>query len=153
MLRKALPVVLALGLFAAGCGGPSPETSADCSGTGSITVSEAGDFRSRVVQIVTTEGSGGTMPLNGADATIYFDAEDVDFDAIGVCAGGYEECLLPADYKNTVTAETNDQGILEYFVRLVVFPGSSYSGSFYQAFGSANSTCAVSFSASAPDPA
>lgn len=138
-----LSAVLAVGLSGVvACDGrPSPATTVACSSVASLTVTgppgASGLFVT--VKVITIEDPGsafGTQPGTGLVAAIYGDSDSVAF-----CEG---RCSAADGFNESIDVRTDDNGVLEYTVRVTVPPGGR-TGAITEVFGA--STCTSSYSA------
>lgn len=132
-----LSAVLAMGISGTvACdGSPSPETSVTCAG-GSPMAFEGPPGSTGLfimVKTITIEDSGlasGGQPANNLAATIYGDSPEV-----ALCEG---RCDGADAFSDTIDATTDENGVLEYTVRLTA-PTGTRTGSIIEVFG--NSSC------------
>lgn len=132
-----MSAVLAMGLSGAlACDGtPSPETVVSCSAANPLAfqgpTGSTGLFF--VVKVITIEDSGlasGAQPANNLAAIIYGDSPEV-----ALCEG---RCDGAGTFGDTVEATTDENGVLEYTVRLTA-PTGTRAGNIVEVFG--NSIC------------
>lgn len=139
-----LSAALAMGLSGAiACdGSPSPETTILCSTVGDILFEGAAGSSAFfiVVKVITIDDSGsasGSQPGNDLESIVYGDSDLVSF-----CEG---RCDGADTYDTNLTTRTDENGVLEYTIRLQA-PNGTRTGQVTEIFG--NSTCQSTYSAS-----
>jgi len=156
-MKKALSLLLTVSaaLSLAGCtGAASPETSVVCTGLNQLSLTGPGTgYRRAIIAAVQTDpGLGGSpVALNNSPVTVY--VEDItNFDLVGVCQGSFADCSTDAAYDNTIEFETDENGIMDFFIRLSApaNPGFNADGSIILVFGSSPTTCTVGYDITTP---